>query len=66
MALDSEGCVYSCITQSNTDSKIFSMYLKELVKALDKKDKNWRATHVLLLDGAKYVVSVLILIIFRY
>ena len=31
-----------------------SIYIKELVKCLDAKDKNWRKTHVFLVDGASY------------
>jgi hypothetical protein len=54
LALDSEGTVYGCLTQVNTDSKIMGLYLKELVKVLDKKDVNWRKNHFLLVDGAKY------------
>jgi hypothetical protein len=53
-ALDSEGLVYASFTQVNTDSKIMTLYLTELVKTLDKKDVNWRKNHFLLVDGAKY------------
>ena len=52
MALDSDGIVYACLTQVNTDSTMMKLYLKELVKMLDKKDLQWRKTHVLLVDGA--------------
>ena len=31
MALDNFGKVYACMTQQNTDSKIFGLYIKELV-----------------------------------
>ncbi len=54
MALSSEGDIYSSITQVNTDSKIMSLYIKELVKLLDNKDRNWRKTHLFLVDGAAY------------
>ena len=54
MALSSEGDIYSSITQINTDSKVMGIYLKELVRQLDKRDLNWRKTHVFLVDGASY------------
>ena len=38
MALDTEGIIYACLTQVNTDSKLMTLYLKNLVKILDKKD----------------------------
>ena len=57
MALDTDGIVYACLTQVNTDSKIMSLYLQELVKMLDKRDLQWRKTHVLLVDGASKLQS---------
>ena len=54
MALSSDGDIYSSITQVNTDSKIMSLYIKELCKILDNKDRNWRKTHLFLVDGASY------------
>ena len=51
-AMDTEGDVYVSLTQVNTESTMMKLYLKELVKMLDKKDLQWRKTHVLLVDGA--------------
>ena len=34
------------------------LYLRELVRALDKEDENWRRHTVILFDGAKYHQSV--------
>ena len=34
-----------------------SLYLKELVNQLDKEDKNWRDSTILMHDGAKYAQS---------
>ena len=39
MALFSDGRLYSSITQVNTDSTIMSLYIRELVKSLDKENE---------------------------
>ena len=54
MALDSNGHVLGSLTQVNTDSKIMGLYMQELVKQLDLRDANWRKSHILLVDGARY------------
>jgi hypothetical protein len=54
MAMDSNGHIYASMTQINTDSKVMGIYIKELVKGLDRQDVNWRKSHILLVDGAKY------------
>ena len=57
MALDNFGEVYASFTQVNTDSKIMGLYIKELVNHLDKVDKNWWRSTVIVHDGAKYSQS---------
>jgi hypothetical protein len=57
MALDNFGEVYASFTQVNTDSKVMSMYIKELVNTLDDEDRNWRHTSIFMHDGAKYAQS---------
>ena len=57
MALDNFGEVYACLTQVNTDSKIMSLYMKELVRILDSEDKYWRNNTIIFHDGASYAQS---------
>ena len=53
-AIDNYGEVYLCFTQTNTDSKIMALYIREFVKVLDKENRDWREETVILHDGAKY------------
>ena len=55
--LDNDGVVYGCLTQQNTNDAIMGLYIKELVKLLDKEDPLWRGYTVILHDGAKYCQS---------
>ena len=54
VAIYNWGKVYLSCTQVNTDSKVMSLYFRELVKVLDKGNLDWRKTTVLMIDGAKY------------
>ena len=54
IAIDNFGEVYACLTQVNTDSKIMTLYMRELVKILDIEDRNWRSDTIIMHDGAKY------------
>ena len=42
---------------TNTDSKIMALYIRELVKVLDREDLSWRNDTIILHDGAKYASS---------
>ena len=42
MAIDNHGKVYSCMTSVNTDTTVMTLYIKELVKILDKESSSWR------------------------
>ena len=57
IAIDNFGEVYACLTQVNTDSKIMTLYMRELVKILDIEDRNWRSDTIIMHDGAKYASS---------
>ena len=46
----SDGSAYYCLTQVNTDSDVFCLYLTELVKRLTLEDRNWRDNSVILLE----------------
>ena len=54
MAMDTNSRIFACLTQVNTDSKVMGVYINELIKTLNKQDVNWRKSHILLVDGAKY------------
>lgn len=53
-ALDTNGEVYFSLLQVNTNTKAMSIFLVQLVKLLNKKDKNWRKRYVVLQDNAQY------------
>ena len=57
MAIDNHGTIYASVTQVNTDSTMMALYVRELVKILDKEDLNWRRSTVILHDGAAYTRS---------
>ena len=52
--LDSKGNIYLSLVQSNSNSKIFELFITKLVKKLEEEKPNFRKTHVLLLDNASY------------
>ena len=53
-ALDTEGCVYFSLTQTNTDQHVMLVFLRHLAGKLDEETPGWREDTVLLLDGATY------------
>lgn len=53
-AVDSQGDMYSCFTQVNTNTSVMKIYLAKLAEQLDVDRPHWRQDTVLLLDGAKY------------
>ena len=54
MAIDTEGKLYCSLTQTNTDHRVFCLFITKLVDVLSKEDSNWRDNTILLHDGAKY------------
>ena len=56
-AMDTEGDVYACLTQVNTESSMMKMYLTQLAGQLDLDRPDWRSNTVILLDGAKYHIN---------
>ena len=41
----------------NTDSDVMKTYLDHLVKLLDTEQPDWRHTHAIIIDGARYHTS---------
>ena len=56
-ALDMSGQILCSLSHSNTTSNTMSLYIKGLVRCLDKQDVKWRDRTILLIDGTR--VSVL-------
>ena len=63
--VDTLGNMYAAFTQVNTDSKIMCLFVRELVKVLDKEDADWRKTTVITMDGAAYHVATETMALFR-
>ena len=57
VGLDTEGSVYMPALQLNTNSSIMQMFIESLLEQLDRKNKNWRSSTIILMDGAPYHVS---------
>ena len=56
-AIDTEGRVYAALSQVNTDSDMFLLFMHSLTKKLDEETPGWREDTVVLLDGARYHMS---------
>ena len=56
-AVDTNCVVYVSLLQANSDSETFGLYLQELVKVLDQENEQWRASTILVMDGASYHTS---------
>lgn len=54
MAIDTAGELYWALTQVNTDTKIFCLFMQKLANKLGQQDKRWRDNTIILIDGAKY------------
>lgn len=52
MAISTDGELYAALTQINTDSKVFCLFMSQLAKKLSKEDPNWRTSTLILMDGA--------------
>ena len=57
MALDTLGNLYATFTQVNTDSNIMAIYMRDLVRKLDRERPQWRLDTVITMDNAPYHVS---------
>ena len=52
--IDTDGKVYFSLTQVNTNTDVFLLFLKRLCDKLTTEDKNWKQNTVMLVDGASY------------
>ena len=54
LAFDNHGHAYFSLSDQNTNSITFSLFMKHLADTLDKDRPGWRATTIILLDNASY------------
>ena len=53
-ALDTDGKMWCCLTQANTDSDVMITFFLHLIKQLDREDAGWQENTTFLLDNAKW------------
>ena len=54
LAVDSYGQQYFSVSQGNTNTQTFELFLRGLVKLLSEEDRRWRSNTLITLDGAAY------------
>ena len=57
LAICTRGSLYFSLSQANTDTKTFCLFISWLAKKLGRKDPDWRDNTLLLIDGARYQTS---------
>ena len=56
-ALDTDGNSYMTLMQPNSNARTMELFFTNFIKLLDEKDKYWRKTTIIMLDGASYHTS---------
>ena len=54
VALDTDGRIWCALTQANTDSDVMTMFLRYLVRELDRESPGWQENSTILLDNAAW------------
>ena len=54
VALDTDGRLWCALTQANTDSDVMTMFLRYLVRELDRESPGWQEDCTILLDNAAW------------
>ena len=54
MAICTSGKLYCSLSQANTDTNTFCLFISKLAAKLTKDDRDFRGNTILLIDGAKY------------
>ena len=54
LAMDNYGESYISVSQSNTNTGTILLFLRDLVRQLNEKSRNWRKNTVIYWDGAAY------------
>ena len=53
-ALDTDGKIWAALTQANTDADVMTMFLRHLVRELDRDDPLWATKSTILIDNAAW------------
>ena len=59
VALDTEGRLWAALTQANTDADVMAMFLRYLMRELDRDTPGWEENTTILLDNAAWHSSAL-------
>ena len=59
--LDTNGSVFVSLSDSNTNSPVMQLFFSHFIRMMDKKRKDWRRDTVILLDGAPYHTSLVMM-----
>ena len=54
VALDTDGMIWCALTQANTDSDVMTMFLRYLMRELDRGSPGWQENTTILLDNAAW------------
>ena len=54
LAFDNYGESYLALSQSNTNSNVITLFVRDLVRQLNEKSRHWRKHTLFFWDGAKY------------
>ena len=54
LAIDNNGEAYVSLSQSNSNSSMMALFIKDLVRILDKENTDWRRDTIWFWDGAPY------------
>ena len=57
MAICTSGKLYCSLSQANTDTNTFCLFMSQFARTLTKEDRAFRDSTILLIDGAKYQTS---------
>ena len=52
LALDTDGKMWSALTQANTDADVMLLFLRHLIRRLDQESPGWEEDTIFLLDNA--------------
>jgi hypothetical protein len=65
VALDNFGKSYVAVSQSNTNSQVFKLFIRGLVKLFNEETRRWREKTLIYVDGASYHKSEVMLEVYK-
>lgn len=54
LAIDNFGETYLALSQANTDTETFTLFIRDLVRQLNVENRRWRDKTLIFYDGAAY------------